>query len=143
MELALSFHPQENGINAQILPTHYYLARRAVNPLCTVACRPAREDLAMSAPADRALVSLCIDCAARINRDSSAATVIADADALLQWLEARLRERAARDPMRDAHQLIDANTGLPVATIHNPASELNDLLSRDAGGNLKADRRTS
>lgn len=78
--------------------------------------------------ADRAMVSLCIDCAARINHDGKAITVIADAGAILEWLEARLAERARADSVRAA---ISADAFREPANVR---AEINDLLSRDAGG---------
>lgn len=89
----------------------------------------------MSAAADRALLSLCIDCAARINHDGSATTVIAAADAMLDWLDHRLAERmtAAAERVKSAG-MVDPATGMPLQPARSVHVEISDLLSRDGGG---------
>lgn len=89
--------------------------------------------------ADRALVSLCVDCAARINHDGKSITLISDADAILQWMEQRLADRAKLDPLRSpalSGEILSPSAANPMSR-QSVMSELNDLLSRDAGGRKK------
>jgi hypothetical protein len=70
----------------------------------------------MSALGDRATLTMCIDCATRINDDGQVATVLSDADAMLAWYNAHIEDARARDPLRrdappSADQLVTLRPG--------------------------------